>query len=388
MKKSIVIAGPIGDFGGRDVEVNIIAKALENDYLVSIVSTTYMSDNSFALAGLHKTNWKSVPKELYHHHAVLRNLSRLSKVFNKGAKEAYAYLNNRFSKKFTNLDRLYWSVLQNELQNADMVVLCVQLTTKFLPETVQFCHEHNIPCLVRTTGTIREINEESFDFLKKVRLFIHHSEANAQNLNHQIKLPYTVIDQCALTENELLALPLADKKPFRYGYLGRLSEEKGILPVARFFAHTDLPFVIAGDGPQKSELLATIKNNPNCNYLGLLQNHELASFFNQIDVLVIPSYEESGPLVGLEAMAAGKIILSTKVGAMAERLAPLEGYWFAVENLVTLEAGINKVNALSLDDYQAAAALLRKRYLDEYSFKAVASQYQKLVQSTFNSSCA
>ena len=176
-------------------------------------------------------------------------------------------------------------------------------------------------------------------------------------------------------------MPLADKKPFRYGYLGRLSEEKGMLPVARFFAQTNFPFVIAGDGPQKNELLSVIKGSPNCNYLGLLQNHELASFFSQIDVLVIPSYEESGPLVGLEAMAAGKIIVSTEVGAMPERLAPLEGYWFAIENLTTLESCINKVNALSLDGYQAAVTLLRKRYMDEYSFDAVALQYQKLIRS-------
>ncbi|KGO89412.1 glycosyltransferase family 4 protein [Flavobacterium suncheonense] len=381
MKKHIVIAGPIGDFGGRDVEVNIIAKALEKEYQVSIVSTAYMTGSSFALAGLQNTTWKSVPKELYRRSAVLRGLSKFSKRFNKGPKEAYAYLINRFSKKLTDLDRLQWHVLQNELQNADMVLLCVQLTTKFLPETVQYCHEHKIPCLVRTTGTIRNVTETDFDLLKKVRLFIHHSEANAQNLNRQLALPYTVIDQCALAEDQLLALPLSGRKPFRFGYLGRLSAEKGILPIARFFAQTDCPFVVAGDGPQKAELQTIIRDSSNCTYMGLLQNHELHAFFSQIDVLVIPSYEESGPLVGLEAMAAGKIIISTKVGAMEERLAPLEGHWFAIENLATFESSINKVNALSLDDYQAAAALLRKRYKDEYSFEAVALKYQKLIHS-------
>ena len=39
MNKKVLIFGPIGDFGGRDVEVNIIAKSLNEKYNVSFEGT-------------------------------------------------------------------------------------------------------------------------------------------------------------------------------------------------------------------------------------------------------------------------------------------------------------------------------------------------------------
>lgn len=381
MKKRILIAGPIGDFGGRDVEVNIIARVLEDEYDVKVLSTIYMSQDSYALQNLKQTTWGSVPKIIYETHGGINCLSRFSKILNKGKDAAYAYVINSGTKKLFDLDKLYLETLQKEILQSHLVLLCVQLTSKFLPEIVAFCGQHKIPCLVRTTGTIGEVPEKQADFLKKVTLFLHHSEANAANLNNQIALPYEVIDQCALTEETLLSQDLKPEKPFRFGYLGRLSEEKGILPIARFFAQTDLPFIIAGDGPQKIELKEVIAGKSNCSYLGLLSNEGIVSFFDQMDVLVIPSYEESGPLVGLEAMAAGKLVVSTRVGAMEERLKGLNGYWFDIENISSLQACINQINDLSLEEYKQKSIQLKNKYLEEYSLKAIASKYKKLLST-------
>ncbi len=380
MKKKILIAGPIGDFGGRDVEVNIIARALENEYDTTIVSTLYMTADSFSLQQLTNTKWKSVPEVLFKKSRLIRLLSRVSKKRNKGKKEVYDYVSNSLSKKLMNLDALSWGIIQNELEQADLVILPVQLTTKFLPEIVKYCHEADIPCLVRTTGTIREVSSQDFDFLKKVTLFLHHSEANAANLNRQLALPYTIIDQCALTEAGLLELDTVKKEPLRYGYLGRLSEEKGILPVARFFAQTDLPFVIAGDGPQKEALLQSIKDKSNCFYMGLLSNATLTDFFRKIDVLVIPSFEESGPLVGLEAMAAGKLIVSTKVGAMPERLTGIKSFWFEIENVSSLQTVLDEIENNTDALLSAYAEEVRKKYLEKYSFDAVTLRYKETIQ--------
>ncbi len=380
VKKTIAIIGPIGDFGGRDVEVNIIARALENEYDTTIVSTLYMTADSFSLQQLTNTKWKSVPEVLFKKSRLIRLLSRVSKKRNKGKKEVYDYVSNSLSKKLMNLDALSWGIIQNELEQADLVILPVQLTTKFLPEIVKYCHEADIPCLVRTTGTIREVSSRDFDFLKKVTLFLHHSEANASNLNQQLALPYTIIDQCALTEAGLLELDTVKKEPLRFGYLGRLSEEKGILPVARFFAQTDLPFVIAGDGPQKEALLQSIKDKSNCFYMGLLSNATLTDFFRKIDVLVIPSFEESGPLVGLEAMAAGKLIVSTKVGAMPERLTGIKSFWFEIENVSSLQTVLDEIENNTDALLSAYAKEVRKKYLEKYSFDAVTLRYKETIQ--------
>lgn len=378
--RKILIAGPFGDYGGRDVEANIIARSLEYDFEVAILSTSYMTKNSFALLGLKNTPWKSIPKELYEKYFILRCLSWLSKKINKGSNESYGYLLNSFSKKVVEIDKLYLKELKKEVGQTDIVILCVQLTTKFLKEIVLYCHEKNIPCIIRTTGTIREVKAEDFDFLRKVSLFIHHSEANANNLNKQLQLPYTVIDQCALSEKVLFKNKRLLKKPYRFGYLGRLSAEKGIVPIAHFFSSTDFPFVIAGDGPQKEEVLDIIKGKADCSYLGLVSNENIHHFFEQIDVLVIPSFEESGPLVGLEAMAAGKLIVSTKVGAMEGRLNGLKSFWFTIENVYSLQKCIEEINGLTENEYQQISIQLQERYKNEYSTAAIASKYKAVVQ--------
>lgn len=384
MRKKVLILGPIGDFGGREVEANIIARALEQDFDVCILSTGYMTSDSFALKNLKKTKWGAVPQKIVAKNPIIFFLSFLSRIVNKGKLKNYAYLNNLISKKLFDLDKLYQNEIKKKLNESDLVMLCVQLTSKFFPEIVLFCDEKKIPCLVRTTGTIRDVSELDFSCLKKVDLFIHHSEANADNLNKQINLPYTIIDQCALNENQLLALQVKTNSDLRFGYLGRLSEEKGILLIANFFSNSSLPFIIAGDGNQKEELLEIISDKPNCKFLGSLKNENLALFFDEIDVLIIPSYEESGPLVGLEAMAAGKIIISTKVGAMEERLDGLRSFWFQIENIQTLELVVRQVISLSESERVILSNSLKERYLCQYSFQAISEKYRIVTKRFIN----
>lgn len=379
MKRKILILGPIGDFGGRELEVNIVAGALKNDFDVRVLSTGYMTADSFALKNLNTIKWESVPKKIISKNYLLFFLSFFSKIVNKGKLKNYAYLNNSISKKLFDLDKLYQDEIEKQIKESSLVLLCVQLTSKFLPEIVSFCNGEKIPCLVRTTGTIREVPELDFSFLKKVNLFIHHSEANAYSLNKQINLPYTLIDQCALNEDQFLALEIKSNKELRFGYLGRLTAEKGILPTAEFFSKTNLPFIIAGDGNQKKQLLEIIENKPNCKFIGPLLNENLKLFFDAIDVLIIPSYEESGPLVGLEAMAAGKIIISTKVGAMEERLNGLRSFWFQIENVSSLELAIKQVLSLSESERVMISKDNRARYLEYYSKASLTEKYVSAV---------
>lgn len=250
-KKKIVIFGPIEDFGGRDVEVNIIAKALENDFEVIILSSAFMTEHSFALKGTKKTNWNCISKTLFDKNLVLKLLSKFSKFKSKGKNLDYFYCNNSLSKKIYNYDKLQLQIIESEIREAYLVLCCVQLTTQFLPQVVNFCKKSNIPCLVRTTGTIRDFEIENFKFLNKVTTFLHHSKKNAQNLNKQINLPFELIDQCANNEEKLLNIPIIVNKTLRFGYLGRLSEEKGILPLTKFFSNNQYCFKIAGDGSQE-----------------------------------------------------------------------------------------------------------------------------------------
>ncbi len=385
MKKGLII-GPISNSGGREVEVNIILKAIQNVFKVKVLSTSYITNDSFALQDIKNPKFSSLDIILYKKHIFIKVLSQISKSINRGNKKNYGYVNNSFVKKIINLEKYYLKELKSQIDQVDFVILCVQLTSKYLPDIINYCYKNNIKTFVRTTGTIRQIDLKDYIFLKKVTLFIHHSISNANNLNSQLNLPYTIIDQCALTEDDLLKISLSiTNNNITFGYLGRLSPEKGINELTNYFIDKDLNFVFAGDGMLKDSILRKVNNNPKIQYLGLIKSNKIVDFFNMIDVLIIPSFEESGPLVGLEAMAAGKIIISTKVGSMEERLINIDNpFWFQIENLNTLDYQISLILNKSTDELLKIKKLIRQRYIDEYKFEEISKKYISTICNYLN----
>lgn len=83
-------------------------------------------------------------------------------------------------------------------------------------------------------------------------------------------------------------------------YVGRVAVEKNI----EAFLEIDLPGSkwVAGDGPAMAGLRAKY---PNVNYLGVLNQQELAEIYASADVFVFPSKTDTFGLVLLEAMACG-----------------------------------------------------------------------------------
>lgn len=108
------------------------------------------------------------------------------------------------------------------------------------------------------------------------------------------------------------------------GTMTRLREEKGNRYFIEAAAHVctrfpDARFLIAGDGPLRDELQAQARS------LGVADRVIFAGFCEDvpvllglIDVKVIPSLTEGFPLALVEAMAAGKAIVSTDVGGIKE----------------------------------------------------------------------
>jgi len=377
LKKSVLLFGPIGDFGGRDVEVNIISKSLVNEFDVKIFSSIYITAQSYAVLDLKRPNFTSFQIELNKRFFFLKITSYLFwlKNFTK-KKKTYAFTKNKISKLFFNFNKHKLEILKNEVNEADVIIVCSQLSSKFLKEIIHFSKLLNKPCFVRTTGTIKVFEKNNFDFLKNVTKFIHHSESNASNLNTILNLPYVVIDQCALDDLKLLELPISFQKVLRFGFLGRLSKEKGILELIDYFSkQNNYKLTVAGKG----NLMKIIIGKKNIEYLGQIEPKLLADFFDKIDVLIISSYEESGPLVGLEAMAAGKIIISTEVGAMKDRLFQTQNdFWFKIDNVNELNSIFGHLNTLDLN---SIAKENREKYIREYKFEAIQQKYLHLIKN-------
>lgn len=77
--------------------------------------------------------------------------------------------------------------------------------------------------------------------------------------------------------------------------------------------------VIAGDGPERQELVdLDSRLNAESESVFLGHRNDIAELLAAADVVAIPSLEEGQGLVLLEAMAAGRPVVATRVGGLAE----------------------------------------------------------------------
>ncbi|MBR3134845.1 MAG: glycosyltransferase family 4 protein [Clostridia bacterium] len=106
-------------------------------------------------------------------------------------------------------------------------------------------------------------------------------------------------------------------------YVGRLSKEKGILDLIDAFKNIENgKLLIAGDGPEKENIQATIKENSledRIELLGFLDKKEIIDYISKCSFVVIPSiWYENCPYSALETQAIGKAIIGANIGGIPE----------------------------------------------------------------------
>jgi len=113
--------------------------------------------------------------------------------------------------------------------------------------------------------------------------------------------------------------------PFPYILaMGRLVQQKGFELLIKGFAKADTPthhLFIAGDGPEYGALEALIvekRLQARVHLLGKTDRTTTAALFAGCSFFVLPSRQEPMGIVNLEAMAAGKAVLASRVGGVPE----------------------------------------------------------------------
>jgi glycosyltransferase involved in cell wall biosynthesis len=131
----------------------------------------------------------------------------------------------------------------------------------------------------------------------------------------------TIIPQCRVLE-DFLAVPT---KPLGerlvLGVYGRFSEQKGIdllLKALREMPDLDLELLIGGYGEHEELLRQIGEDDRRIQFMGQLNN--VPQFLGICDVIVIPSRWEPWGNVCLEAKAAGKPVIVTRVDGLVEQV--------------------------------------------------------------------
>jgi glycosyltransferase involved in cell wall biosynthesis len=380
VKKKILLFGPIGDFGGRELETGFIANALSLEYNVDICSSATLTKKSQVHDFDKNQKVFSVNDLLCQRYFSIHFLSFLSYLKNGREITISSYANNKLSKKYFGYYKKVYSILGELILKYDLIFICAQLSSGLVSELIHLAKANKKKVLFRTTGAI---TNSEYDFVKDVDCFVHHSFKNARVLEQLKKHNFVVIDQCAFNENKLLEIPFSGYPINNFLILSRLSQEKGIEQIIEYFLRVcseNETLFVAGNGILEEELINKYKDLECVKFVGFVPNMNLSDLFRSIDCLIVPSPEESGPLVGIEAMAAGKIIISTKVGAMSERLNnTLNEFWFDYNDFDSFKDVFFQLKSLNENQINNVILSLRTRYKEEYSTKRITEKYLNVI---------
>ncbi|WP_373056900.1 glycosyltransferase family 4 protein [Zunongwangia sp. H14] len=381
----ILITGPFEDKGGRELEAGFIASELKKEFAVQVFSTANLSRESQLYSFDDNLKVDTLKQFIWQKYWLLRPFTFVSYIRNRKKNPIYYYVNNRFTSSLIKKNEK--KVLDNIIKDYDLVLIFAHLHTLRTREIIEIAYAYNIPILFRTTGEIKE--GLNLAHLKKVSIYIHHSYKNANKLHHSlIDNNFTIIDQTAMNEEELLKIKMQTTKPKNFTVLARLSPEKNIINLIRFFTKFSFPddkLTIVGEGPLLPEIIQLTANYKNIIITGAIDNSKISKVYKESDCIIIPSITEAGPLVGIEAMAAGKLILSTEVGAMKERLkTTYNNFWFQADNEKSFGIEYKKIKILETNELLRIRERNRKVYLENYSKQKIIDKYIAEVKRNIN----
>ncbi|HSF55770.1 MAG TPA: glycosyltransferase [Algoriphagus sp.] len=174
------------------------------------------------------------------------------------------------------------------------------------------------------------------------------------------------IDQTTLSEKSLLDLEL-DGNLNVFAMIGLFMEVKQMAEIITLFAKLpDLSLVLFGTGELQDSYQRKIQELglKNVKIIGFVPSDQISKLYSQIDALIINSFEETGPMTGIEAMAAGKVIFSRPVGAMQERLNDPD---LIFNSMGVLFEKVKTYSAFSPEKIIRVKTSMRTRYLENYS---------------------
>ncbi len=165
-------------------------------------------------------------------------------------------------------------------------------------------------------------------------------------------------------------------------FVGRLSQEKGILTLLTAWRHLDTPIRIIGDGPMVDEVRDS--GLFNVTYEGHRTRQEVMTAMQRASFLVLPSECYEGfPMVLVEAFAYGLPVIAARIGSLAEIVRDGEtGITFEAGNPEDLAAKIRWAVAHpdAMEKFGETALLQsREKYSPEVNYRRLMEIYHEAI---------
>ncbi|MBW4518516.1 MAG: glycosyltransferase family 4 protein [Scytolyngbya sp. HA4215-MV1] len=193
--------------------------------------------------------------------------------------------------------------------------------------------------------------------------------------------PYEVPSGAALLKSAKIAQvqPLEVKHP-TFIFVGSVNPRKGLNLLLKACVLLQqqgcdrYTLLIVGDGEQRSELEQFCQQyhlTPYVQWVGRVDYNALGAYFQQADVFVLPTLEDTWGMVVLEAMAMGKAILCSKFAGAAELVIDGEnGYVFDPNDAQATSTALQAfINDATLSDRMGQAS---EKIMTQYTPEAAA----------------
>ena len=169
------------------------------------------------------------------------------------------------------------------------------------------------------------------------------------------------------------------------GYFGRLSQEKGVLELARALS------VVLKDGKNRAiivgggELYEEVESilietgiKGQVEIVSWVALDEMPAYLNDTRLAVVPSYMEGVPNIVLEAMACGTPVLATAVGGIPDVIIDGEtGFIMEDKSPECIARNVSRV--LSHQAIEEITSKARAIIDDKYTYEVVVENYRKIL---------
>ena len=236
---------------------------------------------------------------------------------------------------------------------------------------------------IRTTAVSERIRER---YVREKLVPPHRIEVIDNGVNPELFRPCP--EQRKRTRAEL-----GWQEHFVWLAVGRLELAKDYPSLIRAFhkVHAQTPsarLAIVGEGRMRAGIEEVIRGAGLLGKVSLLGlRSDVPTLLNACDALVMASAWEGGPLVLLEAGAAGRPVVSTQVGAAPEIVVPGEtGLLVAPRDAIALTRAMSQLMKLGPDTLDQMGEQARRHVIDRFSLRSVHDRYRNLYERVLISS--
>ncbi|MDR2361190.1 MAG: glycosyltransferase family 4 protein [Prevotellaceae bacterium] len=202
--------------------------------------------------------------------------------------------------------------------NSSVNVIGILLAQQLKIPYIWHIHEHSAAAYRWTPAWMDKYYRKWLFDCRCLSIFVSHTSRAQWGKN----IKETAIPQSAVIYSKYTEIPKVSRKspthPFTFGFLGTLTQNKNVDTLIRAFRQQkgDVRLLVGGRGERRKKLMKQARDIPGITFTGFIPDRY--SFYDRIDVLVVPSFNESWGLVALESMSAGIPVIMTKNTGLVE----------------------------------------------------------------------